>query len=271
MNFKRVTYSTLSIITLCFIFVFNSCSDDSVTSPPPPPVTDNLFLMGEEYAIGARAIVSFFLEESLKVGYNNIYIVLKDSVTGAVINDAHIEFEPVNHSSGVPVENPPELAVDGKFKGAMVLNAPQTDHWHYHIHVHNHEAPGEPEGEAEFGDFRVRENPGKLQYIAMPDSTKLYLAYIKPKTPTSGMNDFEFLVNRDEGTQFPADGSYTVQVNPVFIDDNHTTTGNVNPVGNSSNGHYNGRINLDRNGAWRINITISKNGLSRDTFFELSY
>lgn len=271
MNLRRVIYSILLLLIFSSTIFLNSCSDDSVTNAPPPPVTDNLFLMGEEYAIGARTLVSFYLEESLKVGYNNVYLVLKDSVTGVVINDAHVEFAPVNHSSGVPVENPPSLAVDGRFKGAMILNAPQTDHWHYHIHVHNHEAPGEPEGEAEFGDFRVRENPGKLQYITMPDSTKLYLSYIKPSSPSNGLNDFEFLVNRDEITQFPADGSYTIAINPVYTGDGHTTTGNVNPTGNTSNGHYTGRLNLDQSGVWLINMTVSKNGISRDTYFELSY
>lgn len=274
MKIRRVLFTIFILTIFCTAILFNSCSDDSVTTAPPPPVVDALFPMGSEYAIGARALVTIYLEESLKVGYNNVYIVLNDSVTNATINDAHITFDNINHGSGYPVVDPPKLATDGKFKGAWILNASQSGdnnlHWHYHIHVHNHEAPGEPEGEAEFGDFVVRENPGKLQYITMPDSTKLYLSYIKPKNPASGINDFQFYVNRDEITQFPADGSYSITVNPVYISDGHTTTGNTNPTGNST-GYYDGRINLDRSGAWLINLTVAKNGISRDTFFELSY
>lgn len=271
MNINKIILTISIFLIFNSIIIFNSCSDDTVTNAPPPAVTNDLILLDTSYAIGGRALVSFYVEETLKVGYNNIYIVLHDSVTNAVITDAHVEFDPVNHSNSAPVENPDELAVDGKFKGAMILNESQADHWHYHIHVHNHQAPGEPEGEAEFEDFVVKENPGKLQYIAMPDSTKLYLSYIKPTAPVTGMNNFEFLINRDEISQFPADGSYTIQVNPVYSKDGHTTTGNTNPTGDLSDGHYKGQLNLDRNGDWLINLNVSKNGISRETYFTLNY
>ena len=214
MIFGRVIYTILILITFSSSIVFNSCSDDSVSTAPPAPVTQDLIFLDTAYAIGGRALVSIYVEETLKVGYNNVYIVLNDSVTGATITDAHIEFDLLNHSVGTPVENPGETAVDGKFKGAWILTAAQAGdnnlHWHYHIHVHNHQAPNEPEGAAEFGDFRVKENPDGFKSITMPDSTKLFLSYIKPDKPANGMNDLEFLISKNEPEPSPPEGSYTI-------------------------------------------------------------
>ncbi len=84
-----------------------------------------------------------------------------------------------------------------------------------------------------------------------------------------GMNDFEFIINRNE-EGYAADGSYTVEVSPQYISDGHTTANNVNPTGNSI-GHYNGRVNFDMSGAWRINLHVMKNKMHYDTSFEVTY
>ena len=256
-------------------FIFSSCSDDSNPAAPNPPVTTQLIFLDTAYAEGGRALVSLYVEDSLHVGYNPVYIVLHDSLTGQLITEAHVEFDIVNHSHNVPVENPSSAtSTDGKFIGAFILNASQANdevlHYHYHVLVHNHQAPGKPEGTAAFSDFVVKDNPDKFKSIVMPDSSKLYLSYITPKSPSTGLNDFEFLINRNEPELFPPDGSYTVTAVPEFLSDLHTTSGNVNPVG-STDGHYKGKINLDRSGLWRIKLNVSKNGVSYDTSFELSY
>jgi len=271
---KRIIISVLNFfIFFSLITFFNSCSDDSNPSAPQLN-TKQLIKLDSAYAIGGRATVSIYLEDSLKTGYNPVYIVLYDSVTNALITDAHIEFHLLNHGHAAPVENPAGEAVDGKFKGAFILTSPQTGdnvlHWHYSIMVHNHQAPGKPEGEAEFSDFIVRDNPDKFKSIIMADSTKLFLSFIAPKTSVTGANAFEFLINRNELELFPPDGSYTVQMTPEYLLNGHTTANNVNPAG-QSDGHYKGTVNFDMSGNWRIKLRIIKNTLSYDTYFDLSY
>lgn len=272
MKNKRIISIFYILIFIFTITLVNSCSDDSVTNPPPTPVVDQLIFLDSGYAIGARAMVKIYVEETLKVGYNNVYIVLIDSLTRATIEDAHIHFKLTDHDVGTPVEDPDETAVDGKFKGAWIFNEPQDAdnimHWRDSIFVHNH-GP-DLEGAAQFGGYRVKENPDGFRSFTMPDSTRLYVSYIKPNVPATGLNDFEFLINRNEES-YPPDGSYLVTTSVMYISDGHKTSGNINPVG-SSNGHYlNGIVNFDRSGAWRINMTLSKNGMHYDTYFDVSY
>ncbi len=268
---RRVIKHILLLLILSSAIVINSCSDDSVTNPPPAAVVNDLILLDSQYAIGARALVSIYVEDTLKVGYNNVYIVLTDSLTRATIEDAHVMFKLSDHGVGTPVEDPDETAVDGKFKGAWILNESQDAdnplHWKDSIFIHNH--PPDLEGSALFGGFRVKENPDGFREITMPDSTRLYLSYISPGTPVNGMNDFEFIINRNEIGYAP-DGSFNVEVTPEYLADGHNTSGNVNPTG-SSNGHYNGRINLDQSGAWRLNLRVMKGTMHYDTYFDINY
>ncbi|MBK8550535.1 MAG: hypothetical protein IPL53_05515 [Ignavibacteria bacterium] len=278
MNLRRVIYSILLLLTLSSAIVFNSCSDDSVTGPivtpaiPEPDMT-TYFKVDSGYVTGANCFLQLYADDSLRTGYNPFYFVLHDSITGELITDAHITILPINHGHAAPAENPDEDAPDGIFKGAMVFTQSFTDnpmHWHITFLIHNHQSPGEPEGEVEFSPPVILDNSNFFKSIVMPDSTALYLSNITPNTPVAGMNDFEFLINKNEPELYPPDGTYTIQMNPVFLSDGHTTTGNVAPVG-SSNGHYSGKINFDQSGNWRVNLIISKNGHSYNTYFDMSY
>ncbi len=65
MENKKILFFYL-IIIFCLVVIFNSCSDDSVTTAPPPPVTQDLIFMDSQYALGGSALVSVYVEESLK-------------------------------------------------------------------------------------------------------------------------------------------------------------------------------------------------------------
>jgi len=269
MKIRLISSAALLIIIISF---FYSCSDDTVNAPPAPPVVQNLVKMDSGYVPGAAAIISFYSEDSLRLGYNKVYLVLYDSATNTLITNSHIDILPANHGHSAPVENPGENAVDGKFSGAMVLTQafPNGDlHWRFTFRVHNHFAQGEPEGEVEFEIQRILDSPDKFKSITMPDSTKLYVSYINPKTPAAGINDFEFVIHKNEPELYPYDGSYSVELNTQNLTNGNYPAGNVNPV-HSSIGHYKGRINLEQSGAWRINLKLIKNSIFYETYFDVN-
>jgi hypothetical protein len=278
MNYKNVIRLSIFILFSGLMFSFSSCSDDTVTAPPvtvvvPEPDMSSYMKIDSGYVLGASAYMNLYADDSLRTGYNPLYFVLHDSATGVVMTDAHITIQPLNHGHASPVENPDEDAPDGIFEGAMVFTQSFTDsplHWHLTFTVHNHGAPGEPEGEIEFSTPVILPNPDFFKSFIMSDSTALYLSNITPYTPVPGLNNFEFLISKNEPELYPPDGSYTIEMNPVYLADGHSTTGNVTPVG-SANGHYNGKINFDQSGTWRINLMISKNGHSYSTYFDMSY
>jgi hypothetical protein len=120
----------------------------------------------EGYALGAAAKVEIWGKKNFFVGYNNLVVVLYDSLNlKEKITDAHIHFMPLMTMGmgamamqhACPVENPDETAINNVFPGAVVFVMPtSTDgSWKLGVSIHNHKY--DIEGEADF-DISV-DNP----------------------------------------------------------------------------------------------------------------
>ncbi|MBX7044661.1 MAG: hypothetical protein K1X86_02395 [Ignavibacteria bacterium] len=274
---KLHSYFFIIVILLISVFLVQGCKDDTVTSAPADNIdTTGLIRLNSSYAIGGRASVTLYLQDSLHTGYNKVYAVLRDSLTGALITDAHVIPSTTDHALGGPVESAPEEAdAGGRFPFAIVLIESQSDnvmHWNIKVGVHNHGAPGEPYGTATFGSLHIKDNTGKFQTKSLGDGSTLYMSYINPKSPVTGLNNFEFLINKSYDTVYYAvDTSYTIALKPVLLSSGAASTGNVNPVPAGELRHYTGKINLPSAGEWRINMYMTKTGYSDSTFFDVRF
>ena len=272
---KLHSYIFIVIILFISTALFQGCTDDTVTGPSTGPDVSGLIKLAKADALGARANVTLYLEDSLHTGYNKVYAVVYDSLTGNLITDAHVIPSLVDHNLGGPVEYAPEEAIDGKFPFALIFIESQSDdpmHWGIKIGIHNHGAAGEPYGTATFGDLVIKENAGKFQTKSLGDGATLYMSYINPKTPVTGLNNFEFLINKSYDTSYYAvDTSYAINLKPVLISSGASSTGNINPMPAGDLRHYTGKINLTSRGAWRINMYMTKVGYSDSTYFDVSF
>jgi len=272
--------SNLIIFSVLFLFIsisfLQGCKDDSVTNPPEPTAVDTTGLtrLGASYALGGAAQVVLYIEEPLHTGYNKIYAMLRDSTSGLLITDAHVLPALSDHAIGGPVEGASEEAdAGGLFPFAIVLRDPQAvDHWNIKIGVHNHGHQGQPYGVASFGGLHIADNVGKFVEKNLPGGPTIYLSYINPKNPVTGMNNFEFLINSTTDTlNFRTDTSYSISLKPVLLSNGTVSTGNVNPVPAGELRHYTGKVNLTAPGTWRINMYMTKPGFSDSTYFETSF
>jgi hypothetical protein len=273
--------SKFYILGILFLFIsisfLQGCKDDTVTAPSGRTAdVSGLIKLNTVDAIGARANVSLYLEDSLHTGYNKVYAVLYDSLTGELIEDAHVIPQLTDHAIGGPVEGAPEEANSkGLFPFALVFLSPQAVdnvmHWNIKIGVHNHGATGEPYGVATFGSLHIKDYAGKFQEKGTPDGA-LYLSYINPKSPGTGLNDFEFLISKSSDTlNFATDTSLAITLKPVLLSNGTVSTGNINPVPSGDLRHYLGKINLPSAGTWRINMYMTKTGYSDSTYFDTSF
>lgn len=270
------------VVSLLFISIISlqGCKDDTVTNPPEQTSVDTTGLtrLGSAYALGGAANVVLYTEESLHTGYNRIYAMLHDSTTGLLIDDAHVLPQLTDHAIGGPVEGAPENANSkGLFPFAVVFLSPQalTDnvmHWNIKIGIHNHGHQGEPYGTATFGGLHITDNTGKFVEKDLPGGPTIYLSYINPKTPVTGLNNFEFLINQTTDTlNFRVDTSYSITLKPVLLSNGTVSTGNTNPVPAGDLRHYTGKVNFTTAGNWRINMYMTKAGFSDSTYFDVGF
>lgn len=261
--------------------MFFSCKKTEETTIDP---LTGLTKLQEGYAIGASTKVELWGKKNFYVGYNNIVVVLYDSLNlKEKITDAHIRFLPqmtmkmgeMTKKHACPIENPQETAENDVFRGAIVFTmaSDANGSWKLAVLVHHHKY--DKEGEIVF-DVNV-ENPDaavlKMFTTQDADSARLILSMAEPSVPKIGMNDIEFTIHKmKDMMSFPPDDSYTIEIKPEMPTMGHGSPNNVNPV-NIGNGHYKGKVNFTMTGTWRIYLTIKKNGnvIAENIFFDITF
>jgi hypothetical protein len=277
---KRILLN-LTYLLAASLILFSCTKDNEETVIDP---LAGLTKLKEGYAIGASAKVEIWGKKNFFVGYNNLVVVLYDSLNlKEKITDAHIHFMPVmtmkmgmmTMQHACPVENPDETAVNNVFPGAIAfIMATETDGtWKLGVSVHNHKY--DKEGEAEF-DITV-DNPATSILSVFTsqsvDSSKLVLSLVQPTAPKVGMNDIEFTIHKKaDMMNFPADNSYTIEITPEMPSMGHGSPNNVNPV-NTGNGHYKGKVNFTMTGEWKVNVLVKKDGntVSKNAYFNITF
>jgi hypothetical protein len=271
------------LISVLIIFtIFYSCKD--ATNEPVINPLEGLTKLKEGYAIGASAKVELWGKKNFFAGYNNLTVVLYDSLNLKVkITDAHIHFSPVV-SVGIgtsatqqtsPAENPNEVPVNDVFPGAVsfIKASDSTDSWKLGIAVHNHKY--DKEGEVIF-DITVDNNAAaslvKTFTSTSADSTRFILSLIKPTIPKEGLNDIELLLNENESSLgWTTDDIYKVEINPEMLDMWYSSHSFISTK-NIGNGHYTVSFDFSMKGEWKINVNIKQNGvlLSQNLYFTLN-
>lgn len=260
------------LIYILFIFsltvAFSSCKKDENNTPDPIPYdpTAGLTKLSEAYALGAATKVEVWAESGYVTGYNDLYLLLKDSISGAAVQDAEITLLPMMdmgtmmHSA--PCEHPASHhSHDGKFHCSVVfLMSSMGGTWTLGATVHNH-SNGKT-GAASIAVNVAEASVSKLKsFISAVGGETLFVSLIEPKNPVVGMNDLEIVVHKrmNMGMEFPADSSLTIEISPLMVSMGHGSPNNVNPA-HSGMGHYRGQVNYTMSGEWNINFTFRSGG-----------
>lgn len=236
---------------------FSSCKKEE---EPPVNPTENLVFVTSGYAVGCAALVKLWAKDTLFAGYNFLYVQLLDSTTGEKLESGHIYLAPEMNmgafSHAAPFENPAEEeAVSGLFPCAAVFQMPADSGWTLGLTVHNHF--NDKDGEAVLPVAVKNPDYARARLITtLNDSSKIIVSYVQPEKPVVGINDFEITIHRMASMMsYPADGSYTVEIEPEMSSMGHGSPDNVNPV-HDTKGHYKGKVNFTMTGEWRIHLLI---------------
>lgn len=268
------------LLILVVITTFHACKN--VINEPEINALEGLTKLKEGYAYGSSAKVELWGKKNFFVGYNPLTVVVYDSLKPLQkITDAHIHFTPViTNGTGVlaleqasPVENPDETPVNGVFPGAIsfIKASGINDSWKLGVSVHNHKY--DKEGEIIF-DITVDDiTPSLINTFASitADNSKFVLSMVKPTNPKEGLNDIEFLLNKNANSlEWTTDDTYTVEINPEMLDMWYGSHISINTK-NIGNGHYTSSFDFPMVGEWKVNVIVKKNGVpvSENLYFTL--
>lgn len=240
---------TTLLILLLAIGLF-SCENSSTG---PENETPSYTLLTEGYAAGAKVLL--FVEKDPEMGFNRLFVSLKDSTTDEALDNAQVTFMPMmqmptmTHSA--PYENPiATTPVDGYWGGAVVFV--MAGNWMLEVHVENG-------GVSDYVEFSVPvSGNSNVQVATGTDGTLYFLTLVEPAAPTVGMNTFMVAVHKRETMMsHPAVTALTLNMTPTMPSMGHGSPNNVNPT-HFSEGHYEGEVNFTMSGDWEVALDFSE-------------
>ncbi|HNQ62285.1 MAG TPA: FixH family protein [Bacteroidia bacterium] len=257
------------LVILSAVLTISSCKKDDENTPSPASQnpTTGLTLLSEAYAIGAGTKVEVWARSAYVTGYNDLYLYLKDSVTGAVVQDADITLLPMMdmgmmmHSA--PCEHPSSHhSQDGLYHCSVVfLMSSMGGTWTLDATIHNH-----ANGKTGIASMTVNVAEAAVSrlksFISSTGGETLFVSLVEPKNPVVGINNLEVVVHKrmNMGMEFPADSSMTIEISPLMVSMGHGSPNNVNPT-HVGMGHYKGAVNYTMSGDWNINFTFKSGGM----------
>lgn len=260
-SIKKYNYIFFAIIGL--IFLLTSCGEDDVKVVTPEEEVTGLNKL-QEFTQGDYTFYVYKKDTgNLVVGYNDVYIQLKNNATGKYIEDATLSWKPLMHmtmmSHACPYSTITKV-VNTKtlYKGyfIFIMASNDTEYWDIAYNYTN----GKDTIAKATSKITVNSATGRVRYKSFKgaDNISYFLALVDPATPEVGTNDITaYLYKKVDMLTFNPVENYTVEIDPRMPDmDNHTSPDNVNLTYNSGTNLYKGKLNLTMTGYWKINLIV---------------
>lgn len=249
------------LIALTFLFI--GCNKQSVTTPD---FKQNLLKIASKTLTDGR-IVTIYSTETLKTGYNPLFIDVSGDVSGSqptVTLSTLMDMGSMQHSSpSVPPVYNQQIKL---FEAAAVFTMPSSSkEWALILLI--------DETEVVFQlDIELNKNKTVGTYTS-PDNETYVVAFYPHSDFKVGMNPFLLFISKKESAMHfrPVTG-LTIDFRPEMPSMGHGSPNNRNPI-DDNNGFYHGTVNFTMTGDWRLFFKIQKDGdrLLDDFFFDVVF
>jgi hypothetical protein len=207
-------------------------------------------------------IVELYTESGkFMLGYNEVYLRIKNKTSGMYSTDADISWMPVMHMT-MHSHSCPKSAIQkvaGKetlYKGYLVFQMPEnaTERWTLTL---NYQVGGMP--------FVVEDTVAvpnstrkRVTVITGADTKKYILALVKPDQPAVAVNDMVIgLYKMESMMSFPSVADFTIELDPRMPSmGNHSSPNNEHLTYNAADGMYHGKLSLTMTGYWKLNLML---------------
>lgn len=252
--------------TLKYIFAllilttaFTGCSDDDEI-PESNPVADLIRIY--EFSAEDYSIELYSESPDLEVGYNEISIRIKDMARNEYLTDAEIDWLPMMHME-TKEHSAPHTALSNTeensvYKGSIVFQMPENETEYWDLKLSFQLNGNEITEVNRISVLPSSDGMKKLQVFVGNDDNKYVLAYVNPRTPEIGINDFQAVLYKMENMMsFPVVENFLIEVDPRMPGmDNHSSPNNEDLTYNSATEMYEGKLSLTMTGYWKINLKM---------------
>ncbi|MBK9250097.1 MAG: FixH family protein [Ignavibacteria bacterium] len=245
---------------IIFVVTLMSCSKNDTGVTPTIPTSIQKIKLAEGFSAGTK--IELYADDTLRTGYNQLYIRALDSATNAVIRDAQLTLNPqmdmgsMTHSC--PTEQPTSTQISGDlFPVAAIFTMVGNDSQKWSLSI-SFRTIATKEGTLTFPISVVKGTfPPKI--FMDSDGKEMILAMLPIAKPIVGMNDVEFAVFSNASDVYTPIDDLTMTITPEMPSMGHGSPNNVNPI-DKGQGHYTGKVNFIMTGEWKINLALERAG-----------
>lgn len=279
---KRISLILPALMGMIFL-VATSCNKNDDDQNDDPIVNNDPL---KDYAkIGVKDMsdpayqLELYMSENPFVGYNHVAVRLVRKDMEQVVENARIMFRPMMdmgtmmHSA--PFEQPEYDAGLKAHMGSATFIMPggMAGSWSFNVMAGLNTDITDT---ISFDIDVISKTEARLySFISAADSnTAYFVALAEPRNPKVGLNDLSLMIYyRENMMSFPAATDLQIEMEPEMPTMGHGSVDNVHPV-HQENGRYNGKVNFNMPGYWKINLAI-RNGqnemLDDDGFFNVTF
>ena len=249
-----------ALVAVALISVSCKKEDNNPTPSPNPDPYGALYKIGSKTIAAENLELTLYMAEEAFMGYNHVYVVVKNTLTDEWVKDASVRFKPMmdmgtmQHTA--PKEDPVWVAEDLAYRGTITFIMPTAQGtWTVGVEVTN---PVTSNKEEVIFDVAVIDKPETrlISFVSSTDSSKVIVALADPRDPEVGMNDFHLVVYKKLSMmEFPPLTALDISIEPEMPTMGHGSPNNVNPT-DQGNGHYMGQINFTMTGYWKVSMKI---------------
>lgn len=250
----------LSIFSI--VFLISSCTkDNNVVDTPDDDISIPTLRVAQGYTAGTK--IELYSYDSLRTGYNQLFIRLTDSVSHSVIRDAHLELTPMmdmgisQHSCPTEQTQSDKITKDF-YDAAAIFTMAETSTYKWSITAKIRNNLNNKEGQISI-PISVTQGQHPSSTFSASDGNAMVAAMIPMAKPKVGLNDVEFVIYTNTDNGFIPVEDVTTVITPEMPSMGHGSPNNVNPV-SKGKGHYSGKVNFIMTGEWKINLEIARAG-----------
>ncbi|MAP55492.1 hypothetical protein [Altibacter sp.] len=250
------------LFLLLAIMAVTSCSKDDteiIEETVDPMATYNL-IKALDYT--DHVIEIYSEKEALTVGYNPMFIRIKDKIAGSYISNPNLSWKPMMHMETM-MHSAPASEISGSayptvFSGYIIFQMPgnATEYWDITL---NYTVAGVDMTKTVRIDVVMPSDGLKKSQVFMgSDDVRYILAYVDPKMPQVTVNDFTaVLYKMEDMLTFSVVENYKIAVDPRMPGmGNHSSPNNQDLTYMDADKMYHGKLSLTMTGYWRINLKL---------------
>ncbi len=249
------------IAVLLLISAFSSCNDDS--DDPILPEEDVLETFNILATIDANGheIGIYSEQQQFTIGYNELFIRIKEVASDTYVADADISWTPMMHMTEM-MHSCPKSAVsktdlNAVYKGFTIFQMPGNAEEYWELSL-DYTIAGQSYNATERIEVKLPTDGKQRVSTFMGSDDSRYILAMMPMQPEVKVNDFSAMLFKMENMMtFPSVADYMISLDPRMPGmGNHSSPNNEDLSYDSSSGMYKGKLSLTMTGYWKINLKL---------------